>query len=134
MRMLWFTTTCSSLVVVASFLIGCDQGTKKEFGEPPNFQITSETKIDYLTVYYYSLPSCLKCHVDVQGPNLSTYESLVSEVGSVKYVIDTGEMPPRGNEYQELSDCQKLVMDTWIARGMPAKGGTSLGAPGNDCY
>lgn len=133
MRTLWFTTTYSLSLALLLNLSACDQGIKKKFGEPPNFQMNSEVEINYLTVSYFALPSCFRCHVDVQGPDLSTYEALVSEIGSVQYVIANGEMPP-SEAYNQLTDCQKLVLNTWVARGMPAKGGTSLGASGNACY
>lgn len=130
----WRTTIYKFSFILSIALLGCDEGIKQKFGEPPNFQITSETQIDYLTVYYYSLPACMKCHIDTQSPNLSTYKSLVSKIGAVRYTINTGEMPPSGNGYLALSACQKLVLDTWVARGMPIDEGTSLGAPGNACY
>lgn len=135
MRTLWSTITYSFLFATCLSFVACsDQGTKKKFGEPPNFQITAETEINYLTVYYFALPACMKCHIDVQGPNLSSYESLVSKIGEVQDVINAGEMPPTGDGYDLLTNCQKLVLSTWISRGMPTKGGTSLGASGNACY
>lgn len=130
----WHTTIYKFSFILFIVLLGCDEGTKQKFGEPPNFQITQDTQIDYLTVYYYSLPACMKCHIDTESPNLSSYKSLVSKIDSVQHTIVTGEMPPTGNGYSSLSACQKLVLNTWITRGMPAENGTNLGAPGNACY
>lgn len=130
----WRTTIYKLSFLFVIFLIGCDEGIKKKFGEPPNLEITSETEIDYLTVYYYALPACMRCHIDTQSPNLSTYKSLVSKIGAVQNTILTGEMPPAGNGYEALSACQKLVLNTWISRGMPIENGISLGAAGNACY
>lgn len=134
MRISWLTTIYKFSFILCLALLGCDKGTKEKFGEPPNFQITSDSEIDYLTVYYYSLAACMKCHIDTQPPNLSTYKSLASKIEKVQYTINTGEMPPTGNGYYALSACQKLVLSTWVARGMPVKDGATLGAPGNACY
>jgi hypothetical protein len=134
MRTSWLTTIYKFSFVLCIGLLGCDKGVKQKFGEPPNFQITADSEIDYLTVYYYSLSACMKCHIDSQTPNLSTYKSLVAKIGSVQDTINTGEMPPTGDGYLGLSACQKLVLDTWVSRGMPVKDGTSLGASGNACY
>ena len=134
MRISWLTTIYKLSFVLCLFLLGCDKGIKQKFGEPPNFRITSETEINYLTVYYFALPACMKCHIDSQRPNLSTYKSLVSEIDEVQDQISSGSMPPTENGFLPLSTCQQLVLTTWVSRGMPAKGGTSLGAPGNACY
>jgi hypothetical protein len=134
MRTSWLTIIYSLIFATCACLVGCDKGTKKNFGEPPNFQITSNTEINYLTVYYYALPACARCHIDAQSPNLSTYKSLTSEIESVQDRIASNDMPPSDQGYEPLSACQKLVLSTWISRGMPTKGGSNLGAPGNACY
>ena len=134
MRTSWLTTIYKCSFILCLGLLGCDKGIKQKFGEPPNLQITADTAIDYLTVYYFALPACMKCHIDAQTPNLSTYKSLVSKIEPVEYTITTGEMPPSGSGFSPLTACQKLILSTWIARGMPAKDGTSLGAAGNACY
>jgi hypothetical protein len=134
MRTSWLTTISKISFILCIGLLGCDKGIKQKFGEPPNFTITTETGIDYLTVYYFSLSACMKCHIDTQSPNLSTSKALVSEIESVQDTVNDGEMPPSESGYSSLSACQKLVLDTWVSRGMPAKDGTNLGAAGNACY
>ena len=134
MRTSWLTTICKFSFVLSIGLVGCDRGIKKNFAEPPNIKITSQTEIDYLTVYYYSLPSCVRCHMDTQKPDLSTYKSLKAEIDSVQELVSAGEMPPEEAGFEPLSACQEFVLDTWVSRGMPVKNGTNLGAPGNVCY
>ena len=134
MRTSWLIIICKLSLVFCVGLLGCDRGIKKNFSEPPNIKITADTEIDYLTVHYYSLAACQRCHMDTQKPNLSTYKALTAEIDSVSDEIHSGDMPPEEAGFEPLSACQELVLDTWVSRGMPVKNGTNLGAPGNVCY
>ncbi len=127
--------TLSSLILILLVSGACGNSIqKKNYGVPPNFVIDAATTIDYLTVYYYSLSTCVKCHRDRVAPEISTYETLVNHISDVQSVVAGGEMPPTGDGYASLTACQLLVLNTWVNRGMPKSGGSSLGTSGNACY
>lgn len=130
MRTFCFTIICSLA------LTGCYQNQKKNYGVPPDMTITANTVVDYNLVNYYSIRYCLKCHVDRTGPNLSTYDSMASQANNVVAAVKTGgNMPPTSEGYSKLTACQRLIIDTWIARGMPKDNGTAFGSAGTGvCY
>jgi len=137
LRTYYCTPTINFIVLVfcALFLFGCDQTTaKKPYGAPNEMMITQQTQINYLTVHYYALRTCMICHENRTGPYFPTYETLVSNITEVKNAITGNEMPPRGDRFSSLDACQKLVLNTWVTAGMPLEGGPTLGAPSNACY
>lgn len=125
-------------IIICNFLlVSCYQNQKKNYGVPPDMTIDANTIVDYNLVNYYSIRYCLTCHIDRTGPNLSTYESLAASANKVVSAVkSTGDMPPVSQGFSKLTACQQLVINTWIARGMPNAGlGTIFGSAGAGvCY
>lgn len=116
-------------------LLGCNQRTEKmKYGVPPGISIDAQSSIDYLTVHYYSLRFCMKCHKERIEPFFSTYESLVKHADEIVDQVNEGAMPPHEDGFAPLTSCQKLVLTTWIQAGFPRENGPKLGASGNSCY
>jgi hypothetical protein len=123
-----------SLILLVT-LSGCgDTTAKKPYGQPTDMVIDAQTKVNYLTVHYFALRTCMMCHQDRLGPFFPTYETLKANIGKVSDAIVGDDMPPVGARFNALTACQKLVLSHWIADGLPIEGGTTLGASGNACY
>jgi hypothetical protein len=82
---------------------------------------SDKTTVDAAVVEESVLSTCVRCHSGNKPPNLASLAGIMSNIGKIQTEVNSNSMPPADAGYSPLTDCQKEILQEWVAEGMPAK-------------
>ena len=110
-------------IIIFSFLgLGsCNYHVLKTSGVSPSSDTNfdSQSTVTTILVQQSVLNVCLRCHSGTTSPNLSSADGLRANIAKIQNEVGSNQMPPSSSGYSPLGDCQKDILQEWVAEGMP---------------
>jgi hypothetical protein len=88
-------------------------------GQASTPTISEKATVDSEMIQNTVLKSCTKCHSGQKSPKLTTIEEIKNNIDDVVDAVESDKMPPKSSGLPHLSACDKEILRSWVAAGMP---------------
>ncbi len=88
-------------------------------GQAQSQTLSEKATVDSEMIQGTILKSCTKCHSGQKSPRLTTIEEIKNNIDDVIDAVDSDKMPPKSSGLAHLTACDKEILRSWVAAGMP---------------